>query len=254
MADSPSSGTPPRTRSRRIASLALLALSAGALALLLAQLADAGADPWRGCWAIWLGPLSLGLCLGAVLLSRGPMRVSASAFLGVALLASSFLSYRAARRCSLREWMPGRAAAAEQATQEPEAFPLVEGDYQMTPDWRITLPRPFRRRVERGSLVLWRPGLTVWVSAWSGPGEGDSARERLRQVQATASPARFGEIEEASGDLLRWAYRLEEPADDRRVPALYGFVLRRSSHVQLGIYFDREEDVGAAHALWRSVR
>lgn len=37
-------------------------------------------------------------------------------------------------------------------------FPVVVGRYQMTPDWAVTLPRPFNRRTEDGSLVFWRPG------------------------------------------------------------------------------------------------
>ena len=33
-------------------------------------------------------------------------------------------------------------------------FPVVEGNYQMTKEWSVTLPGKFSRRIEEGSLVL----------------------------------------------------------------------------------------------------
>jgi hypothetical protein len=48
----------------------------------------------------------------------------------------------------------------------PPGFPLVSGDYALTEEWAIHLPEKFARRVEEGNLVLWRPGLTIWLAAW----------------------------------------------------------------------------------------
>lgn len=149
---------------------------------------------------------------------------------------------------------PSAAQHAGENSRSPKNFPVVQGDYQMTREWKITLPGQFRRRFEEGSLVLWRPGITIWASAW-GEKRSTPPRERLKGIKAEASPKRFQELEETGKDgLLRWSYRLKEQAADARVPALYGFVLGNSGYVQLAIYFDREEDASAARALWRSVR
>ena len=45
-------------------------------------------------------------------------------------------------------------------------FPVAEDNYQMTDEWSLTLPLPFNRRFEEGSLVIWRPRLTFWINVW----------------------------------------------------------------------------------------
>jgi hypothetical protein len=130
-------------------------------------------------------------------------------------------------------------------------YPVVEGPHQITDDWSIVLPRPFNRRIEDGELCIWRPGFTVWVVAWNND-DDESAAERLDWLRETSSPGAFDVIDEQSNDLVRFAYRLEEPSDDKRVAALYCFVIGRAGHLQLAMYFDREADVELGLGIWRS--
>jgi hypothetical protein len=58
-----------------------------------------------------------------------------------------------------------RPQTASHGMLHPE-FPVIEGRYQMTPDWAVTLPQPFNQRFEDDSLVFWRPGITVWTIVW----------------------------------------------------------------------------------------
>ena len=46
-------------------------------------------------------------------------------------------------------------------------FPVIEGRYKMTEVWGISLDQKHNRRVEKGSLVIWRPGFTIWINVWS---------------------------------------------------------------------------------------
>jgi hypothetical protein len=134
----------------------------------------------------------------------------------------------------------------------PAAYPEVSGEYAMTEDWKVQLATPVRRRIEKGSLVLWRPGFTVWVNVW-GAKPGEPVDQRLADLEADASPQRFDVLKEQDGGLTRFAYRLADGGTDARRPALHGFVLGPTSHVQLAIYFDDEAELPAALALWRSV-
>jgi hypothetical protein len=86
----------------------------------------------------------------------------------------------------------------------PAGFPLVEGSYAVTADWSIQLPEQFARRIEDGDLVLWRPGLTVWMTVW-GNDHHESRAERLALVKEAASPERFAEreVEEVGGVSFR---------------------------------------------------
>jgi hypothetical protein len=60
----------------------------------------------------------------------------------------------------------------------PPGFPIVEGDYALTARWSLYLPEKFARRLEDGSLVLWRHGLTIWLAAWNND-RAESQAQRL---------------------------------------------------------------------------
>lgn len=131
-------------------------------------------------------------------------------------------------------------------------YPVVRGRYQMTKDWFITLPEPFNRRFERECTVLWRPGITAWISVW-GNDNNEAPQERLAWIQEEASPARFDETTERGEGLLRWSYRLLEDSSDDRVAAFYGVCVNELGHVHLSVYFDHESFCEQAVRLWRSV-
>src|SRR5688572_6144282 len=105
-------------------------------------------------------------------------------------------------------------------TWPPPGFPLVQGDYALDEKWSIHLPERFARRVEDGSLVLWRPGLTLWVTRWNND-PNLSQPHRLASIKEAASPHRFAERETRAGGLTRLSYRLrEEDHDDGPVEFL----------------------------------
>lgn len=131
-------------------------------------------------------------------------------------------------------------------------FPVVEGRYQMTREWSVTLPEKFNRRIEDGDLVIWRPGMTMWVAVW-GNDNNESKESRLKRIQADISPQAFDvEISKTSG-LLRLGYRLKEGNEQGAVPAYYCFAVGDSGHVQTAIYLDNENDVKSAQAICGSL-
>lgn len=131
-------------------------------------------------------------------------------------------------------------------------FPVVQGQYQMTEEWSVKLPGKFNRRFEEGCLVLWRPGFTIWVSVW-GNDHNESPQARLEWLESEVPQDAFGVLNEHEGDVLRLAYRLDEPADDERAAAFYGFAIGSSGHVQMAVYFDEEEQFETARQVWRSL-
>src|SRR5512139_1712327 len=130
----------------------------------------------------------------------------------------------------------------------PPGFPVVEGFHRLTSRWAVTLPSPFARRVEDGSLVLWRPGLTVWLDAW-GNDHGASQAERLQAMVAEASPKARVVLSSSAGGVTRYAYRLRDRSDDGEVESLNAFVLSDSGHLHMGVYFDDLADEATALAL-----
>lgn len=131
-------------------------------------------------------------------------------------------------------------------------FPVVEGRYQLTKEWSVVLPEKFNRRIEDGSLVIWRPGFTMWVSVW-GNDKNETKKERLWQLRTRISGQAFDLNEAQQANAMLFSYRLKENKKDKRVPALYGFAFGESGHVQVGIYFNQESDLAKAREILGSL-
>jgi len=134
----------------------------------------------------------------------------------------------------------------------PPGFPLVQGDHALTATWSIHLPEQFARRVEDGSLVLWRPGLTLWLVAW-GNDRNQTQAERLSWIKGEASPARFDARESVRGGVTRFSYRLRDESEDGMVESLNACVISDDGHLQLSVYFDDVAEAGTAQQLVDSV-
>ena len=130
----------------------------------------------------------------------------------------------------------------------PPGFPLVQGDYDLTETWMIHLSEPFARRVEDGALVLWRPGMTIWMIAW-GNDHGKSQAERLAGIKSDASAGRFAEREMVADGMTRFSYRLRDTNDDGPVESVSGFVINDEGHLQMAVYFDDAADEEKAREL-----
>lgn len=133
------------------------------------------------------------------------------------------------------------------AALQPD-FPVAEGPFKMTSDWSINLPQPMNRRFEDDALVLWRPGLTAWITIWGNP-KLDSPTVRLGKIKQMSSPHRYDEKEWTNNSLIYYTYRLTEDADDRKPAALYGNVIGIAGHIQIALYFDQESSLAPATAL-----
>jgi len=134
----------------------------------------------------------------------------------------------------------------------PPGFPLVTGKCALTAEWSIDLPQQFARRTEDGSLVLWRPGLTIWLCAW-GNDKHETQAQRLAWLKSTASPHRFDARESVSGGATRLSYRLRDENEDGPVESLNAYVINDSGYLQLSAYFDDLADAADAQQLVDSV-
>lgn len=131
-------------------------------------------------------------------------------------------------------------------------FPTVEGRYEITKNWAVTLPDRFNRRIEDRSLVLWRPGITAWIVVW-GDDKAQTPHETLDWLCSDLSPEAFDSQIETDGDIIRYACRLTEHRQEGVVHALYAFAIGAGSHVQMAIYFNDQCDLETARSMCRSL-
>jgi hypothetical protein len=137
-------------------------------------------------------------------------------------------------------------------------FPVVTGNVVMTKGWRINLPEGFNRRIEDGSLVLWRPELTFWINVWNNDAKA-SVDELLTRLRGQAHPDRRDEQLERSDALVRLTYALAEAdeAAEGEEPAansINGFIIAAAGYVQISAYYDSAPARALADEVIRSVR
>jgi hypothetical protein len=142
--------------------------------------------------------------------------------------------------------------ADESAARLPPGISVVQGGVRISDDWSIDLPTPFRHRHEDGSLVLWRPGLTFWIAVRHDG--GGSISDRVNALRADVSPGAFDLRTSEGNGLGVFSYRLNEDTTDAQVPSLYVLIVGARTHLRLGVYADRSDEVAAARAVIESVR
>jgi hypothetical protein len=140
----------------------------------------------------------------------------------------------------------------EDAGLSDSEFPVVEGHYQMTEGWAVTLPTQFNERFEDDSLVLWRPGITIWTIVWNND-KAQSQQQRLDDLRKDISLDAFDSEVSVDGDVTRFTYRLTEHREDGIVHALHAFAIGVQGHVQMAIYFDNETDLDLARQISNSL-
>lgn len=116
----------------------------------------------------------------------------------------------------------------------------------------MTVAAPVNKRIESGSLVLWRPGLTAWIASFGNDGDAPAAT-RADTLRSFADSRAFDHHTWESPGALHFSYRLAEQSGDRRLPALYGYAVGASGHLQLALYFDTEDDHELARKLLASI-
>ena len=158
----------------------------------------------------------------------------------------------AAKALALILLLPLAAARAEDVNTLNPAYPIVDDRFQVTAEWSIALDQPYNRAEQGSELVLFRPGFTIWVSAW--PNEnGDSIDQRARWIAAETSRGAYDVVTGSRGPLFRHAFRLDEVKAEGVLQGYFGYTVAAGGHLQMAIFFDNQEDLATAKSIVESV-
>ena len=122
-------------------------------------------------------------------------------------------------------------------------FPVVTGDYLLTQGWRVQLPVPFNRRIEDGSLVLWRPDLTCWINIWHNDRQA-SVDTLLEEATRGLNAQRRDEQVVKTDALALLTYELTELAGEPEAPEAHSVnacIAAPAGLVQVCAYVDSPE-------------
>lgn len=148
-------------------------------------------------------------------------------------------------------------AAPLQSADAPPQHPRVTGEYEMTKGWWVTLPGEFARRFEESKhgtdLVLWREGLTCWVTHYNLKA-GDTPATTLEWIKQNASTDAAHKIELATGMPLRYAYVLHEKKEGTPERwALYTYTISERGSLLMTFYYDAPAELEVAKKIWMSI-
>ncbi|MEM9552827.1 MAG: DUF2185 domain-containing protein [Acidobacteriota bacterium] len=128
------------------------------------------------------------------------------------------------------------------------------GWVQLTESWGFDISSRLLRRLENGSQVLWRPGLTIWIDVYRDE-TVRPAEERLEQILRDVAPQHYAQEVVRDGGDLRFRYRLEEEGDDgSRRSACYCFALSDQEELHIAFFFESDELPSDVERIWSSIR
>lgn len=141
------------------------------------------------------------------------------------------------------------------ALKMPEGW-SVEGPGRVTigKRWSIDVGSPFRRRLDDGSHVLWRPNFTIWLS--DEPQAAAGTKERQLEVLQQELSGREQVFDVARADLTARlgcvTFRGRKTSEGAE--SLNAVVVAAKARLRFGVYFDDVRALEEAQAIVRSTR
>lgn len=148
----------------------------------------------------------------------------------------------------------GRLQVITQGIKDPEVVflpPVDRGFIQISKNWGFNISTRMLKRFDKGSLVIWRPGFTIWLDILNTNGVG--IEERINNVLKTVSPDRtdFSKVQEYGIHKIR--YSLREITDGKEQNAVYIFALSEDQEIHMVIYFDNSNDMSEIEKIWETL-
>lgn len=124
-------------------------------------------------------------------------------------------------------------------------YPVVDGEYRLTQEWMLTLPVAMNRRIEDGSMVMWRPGLTLHIVAWDNTTDAAVA-ERVIQLKESISTFATDVVESHDEGVYRATWSLTAEAGETDEPSLNSFLVCETAQLLVSAHY--EDEASRSHA------
>jgi hypothetical protein len=131
-------------------------------------------------------------------------------------------------------------------------YPVDEGYIQVSTSWGFSIAHHMLRRFDKGSLVIWRPGFTIWLEAYNSSDK--SAEESISEMINKASPSKekFEKLE--MNGLHKARYYLEEETAGKVQTSAYILGFTENEGVHLAIYYDDAKHVSEIDEIWSTLK
>ncbi len=147
----------------------------------------------------------------------------------------------------------GKLELVSKDSKEPSVvlLPAVEaGPVRITVEWTMEISSTMTRRVDENSLVVWRPGFTIWIDVFKGG--PDTVSDRVDEILRTQSKQSENLQQEDADGMTKVRYSLVEKREGYEQPAIYLFGITQKSEIHMGIYYDEEKDLPEVEKIWQT--
>lgn len=129
--------------------------------------------------------------------------------------------------------------------------PVDQGHFQVTRSWGFNVSGRMLRRFDNGSIVIWRPGFTIWLETYTSSKR--TAEENLSEMIERISPEKQQFEKQSSNGIHKARYFLKEEADGKYQDSAYIFGYCESEGINLSIYFDDPQHVSEIEKIWNTL-
>jgi len=148
----------------------------------------------------------------------------------------------------------GRLEVTSPGTEEPEIIllpPVVAGTVLVPQCWRFDISGRMFRRIDGGSLVLWRPGLTIWMDVYTA--NNQSIEERVNGILSIKSEKAADLQRRDEEDMVKLRYSLTETVADKELHGVYLFGFTAEEELHLAVYYTSEADRREIEKIWETL-
>ena len=148
----------------------------------------------------------------------------------------------------------GRLRVTTAETKLPEVIflpPADPGPIDINKSWSFNVSSRMLKRFDKGSVVVWRPGFTIWSNCYDA--NGWKIKDRVNKIIETASPDKMDFLEVAKNNVHKVRYRLQEVIDEKEQNAICIFALTEDQEIHMVIYFDHAEALSEIDEIWESL-
>ncbi|EKE67532.1 DUF2185 domain-containing protein [Gallaecimonas xiamenensis] len=149
----------------------------------------------------------------------------------------------------------GRLQVVSGHTERPQVIlqpPVGPGWVDIAGRWTFDSSELLLRRLDGNSLVLWRPGLTFWISLY-GASTAD-CEGRMAALLAQTSPMKTDLEQRVADRHCQAAYRLQEEVDGKSQCGTYLFGFAEGGDIHLAIYQDDDTHQASVRRVWDTLR
>tara|TARA_B100000745_G_scaffold300260_1_gene253548 strand:- start:1236 stop:1994 length:759 start_codon:yes stop_codon:yes gene_type:complete len=148
----------------------------------------------------------------------------------------------------------GNLQVISENTESPDIvfmLPVEKGHVNITEFWEFSVNSYMLRRFDNGSLVIWRPGFTIWLTSYTP--DNPNYNDRASDLVTRASPNKTDLERIESDGLIKVRYFLDEEVNGELQSSAYIYGFTECQEIHIAIYFDGPKHRSEIDNVWSSL-